>query len=540
MKRDVKKKRKDNKEKGLIGKRVLLGGAVILLLVYVIGIFVFQNRYMFGTEINGIACGGASVEELQDKVIQEAGKYQLEIVGREGATDSIFANEIMLKPVFDGGLESILKAQNAFIWPVSILTLQKYETQTVVSYDEEAFKQKVQNLVFCKKNNQRQPLNARLSEISDDGYQIIPEDEGTTIIMARLTEVLDNAVLTLQDTVDLEQNGCYLAPEIRSDDAKLVAECEKLNKLVTVKITYTFGEDIVSTTPEIISGWLAIDEENYTLVKENVREFVNDIARKYDTFGKRRTFVTHDGEEIDITEGTYGWWMNRGQETDELMEMVLNGESGEREPVYYATAAQYGSVDWGNNYVEIDLTKQHLYVYVDGEEQLESDFVSGNVSKGLGTPLGIYGITYKARDVSLVGQGYSSPVSYWMPFNNNVGMHDATWRKTFGGQIYLKNGSHGCINLPKDIAAQIYDLVEKNTAVIVYGGAKNAVVKPEAENEQKTDEELTNDNSEDTQNTDGQTQEPQQTNVEVKPEEPQPVQSEASVPSDTNNSEIIQ
>ncbi len=68
----------------------------------------------------------------------------------------------------------------------------------------------------------------------------------------------------------------------------------------------------------------------------------------------------------------------------------------------------------------------------------------------------------------MAGQGYRTPVSYWMPFNNNIGMHDAGWRKSFGGNIYKTNGSHGCINLPYSIAEEIYGYIEQGTPVICY------------------------------------------------------------------------
>ena len=99
---------------------------------------------------------------------------------------------------------------------------------------------------------------------------------------------------------------------------------------------------------------------------------------------------------------------------------------------------------------------------------LESDFVSGSAARGFDTPAGIYGITYKERNATLAGQGYRTPVSYWMPFNNNIGMHDASWRSSFGGNIYKTNGSHGCINLPYSVAEEIYGYVEKGTPVICY------------------------------------------------------------------------
>lgn len=132
------------------------------------------------------------------------------------------------------------------------------------------------------------------------------------------------------------------------------------------------------------------------------------------------------------------------------------------------TAAVKGEDDIGDSYVEINLTAQHLYLYVDGQLVTESDFVSGNVSRGFATPDGVYGLTYKTMDATLKGPGYATPVKYWMPFNGNIGMHDAKWRRQFGGQIYLHNGSHGCINLPVEEAEKIYEQIYKGFPVICY------------------------------------------------------------------------
>jgi hypothetical protein len=55
-----------------------------------------------------------------------------------------------------------------------------------------------------------------------------------------------------------------------------------------------------------------------------------------------------------------------------------------------------------------------------------------------------------------------------MPFNGNIGMHDASWRSKFGAAIYLRSGSHGCINLPTSVAPTIYDAIYTNYPVIVY------------------------------------------------------------------------
>lgn len=36
------------------------------------------------------------------------------------------------------------------------------------------------------------------------------------------------------------------------------------------------------------------------------------------------------------------------------------------------------------------------------------------------------------------------------------------------GDIYLGNGSHGCVNLPNEAAETIYDNVEAGTKVLVH------------------------------------------------------------------------
>lgn len=147
-----------------------------------------------------------------------------------------------------------------------------------------------------------------------------------------------------------------------------------------------------------------------------------------------------------------------------MLASVRNGERVEREPLYFARGYATGrpGEDIGSSYVEIDMGNQHLYLYIDGEIILESDFVSGNISRGFGTPAGVFGLTYKERNATLRGENYTTPVDYWMPFNGNIGMHDAGWRRSFGGDIYMRNGSHGCINLPKDKAEIIYGYMEHN------------------------------------------------------------------------------
>ena len=239
--------------------------------------------------------------------------------------------------------------------------------------------------------------------------------------------------------------------------------------LAGVTITYQFGDQSEVLDSDRILSWLKEQEDgNVAIDEQQAKAFVKELAEKYDTAYTTRTFHTTGGRDIQIAQGDYGWRIDQEAETKHLLELLAAKQSATCEPIYAQTAAVHAKNDWGTTYVEVSLTDQYLWLYKDGHCILESYFVSGNPTRGHATPKGIYGLTYKTRDATLSGEGYDSKVKYWMPFNRNVGLHDAPWRKTFGGQIYRNNGSHGCINLPPANAAKIYENVDKNTPVIVY------------------------------------------------------------------------
>ncbi len=72
-----------------------------------------------------------------------------------------------------------------------------------------------------------------------------------------------------------------------------------------------------------------------------------------------------------------------------------------------------------------------------------------------------------------------------MPFNEDIGMHDATWKTQFGSQFYKSAGSHGCINLPYNFAKSLFSYVEKGMPVICYNlsGTESTSVTIQSEEE---------------------------------------------------------
>ena len=206
-----------------------------------------------------------------------------------------------------------------------------------------------------------------------------------------------------------------------------------------------------------------------------VAAYVQGLRNKYDTPAGTQTWQSADGTAKSI-KTNYGWHIDQAKETEALIANIQSLQSVTREPVYASRAVQTEMPQWGKTFVEIDLSSQHVYFYQDGNCVWDSKCVTGTATDpDRATPTGVFALKYKQRDRVLRGRinpqtgkpSYESPVAYWMPFNGNIGLHDANWRSSFGGNIYLKNGSHGCINLPPKNAKTLYELITPGTVIVV-------------------------------------------------------------------------
>ena len=455
-----------------------------IAVIYVGFAIYFESHFCFGTSIDGIAVGGSSVEKVEDAIRTEMKNYNLTVTAREDKNGTIAGSDIDMEPVFQGEIEKLLEEQNGFAWLILMFQKQEFELAKVVSYDEQKLDEAVRNLPCMK--DQRTPVDATYSDYTrENGYALVPADYGTQVDTAKVRKAVSDAVLVLDETVDLEQSGCYLEPAIGDDDKDLLALIDALNQYVGVTITYDFGDDREVLDGTTISTWLSEGtDEKVSIDEEEVLAFVKTLAKKYNTAYSPKELKTSYGTTVTITGGFYGWRIDNGGEVEQILADLKAGKDVEREPVYLTTANSHGEHDYGDSYVEINLTNQHLFLYKDGKLVVESDFVSGNLSKGHDTPTGAFGLTYKTMNAVLRGPDYETPVTYWMPFNGDVGMHDATWRNKFGGSIYKTSGSHGCINLPASAAKKIYETIDKGYAVLVYrmpGDNPTVVQQPQAD-----------------------------------------------------------
>lgn len=467
-----KKKRKKKNQK------MVLWSSLGVLFAFLLGLLIAGSVYCSshfskGTIINEIDASGLTIEELESRMRE----YVLTVRERTGEgsyiTETITGDQIGVTVSNTDELNGILKQQNILKAISSYIKgeQQVYTVENLYAYVDSALMTAILKLQGFQESFVVEPVDAHISEYdAENGYRIVPEIRGNVLNQTKTIQTVETAVDALLTEIDLEKAGCYEEPSVYADDAKLTERLAQMKQYTDLRIVYHFGQQEEVIDGSVLSGWLLVDEETnkVSVSEEKIDDFVVMLRKKYDTIFRSREFQTSYGKTITIEGGDYGWWMNYSQEQEQLKEMIRNGESGERIPVYYQTAAVYGSQDYGNTYIEINLTAQHLFLYVNGEKKMESEFVSGNAARGFDTPAGIYGITYKEQDAMLVGENYETPVSYWMPFNGNIGLHDAIWRDSFGADIYKKSGSHGCINMPYLKAKELYGEIAKGTPVICY------------------------------------------------------------------------
>lgn len=473
--------KKINNKKEMVLVLLFISVLVVCLCIYGGVAFSYQDKFLPGTWINGIDCSELDAAQTAGLVDNQLQSYGAVITGRDphsGTSGTVIgqftAGEIHLTYSEDcrDEVEVLLEKQNTWTWLYRKMSDDTYSNSLVmgVSYDTEALKSIVNSWEACQPNNMVSPQDAYVDEYSErlNRYEIIPETEGTKLDVQRLLELIDVMIISQETSLDIETKDCYNEPGVRQDDPKLTEAVETANKWLETKVTYDWNGAEVVVDNELLKDWITIERSGAVLDDEAVAAFVKEQAKEYDTYGNRRSFVTTLGINLSLPSGYYGWLTDKEEETKELIELIYQGSNVTREPAYASTAKQKGVSDIGNSYVEADLTHQHLYLYENGAVVFETDFVSGNMSNDCATPEGVFGLTYKTTNAVLRGRDYATPVSYWMPFYGNYGMHDATWRSEFGGQIYVADGSHGCLNLPLDAAALLYEHVSTGFPVICY------------------------------------------------------------------------
>ena len=460
-------------------RKVLVASGVGLLTAgYIAAGVHFSDHFYPSTKFFGIKASGLTVEEVKRQVEKKVEGYQLQIKGRSssgsnsGAGDRITADEVGMKYRDNGMIDRAMRQQYPAVWPAALLKtiLAPNEETLGTEYDSSLADSVIRNLTVFDSSRVIEPRNAEL-KYTADGAVITKEVMGTRLDYDKTKTAIIHALDDGSTSIDLEKEGLYQNPEVYADDDALNEKANALNLVLGANVTLEMGDQSVQINPEMTAEtFLSLDMDgNYYVDDSKVSSYIVKLADKTDTVGRKRTFHTSLGTTVELEGGDYGWTLDADSTAQELEEALKEKKKGTLEPVYFTTGLCRDKNDIGNTYVEIDLTNQHMWFYKNGSLIVDTPVVTGNPQKNNETPSGgVWSLKGKYRNATLKGEGYATPVDYWLPFNGGVGIHDLQKRYYFGGSVYNGAGSHGCINTPLAAVKLIYNGIGDGTPVVVY------------------------------------------------------------------------
>lgn len=491
------------------GRNIVILVFVVVLLVVLTAFFgvklYYLNRWNPRTTINEMDVSGKTYEETRQAMQDIADSYVLHVQGRKDGVLDINGADIQLHVDFEDKLNALFEQQKAASFFPNF-SKETYEEEFPVEVSREQLKNVLQQAEMVKGSSNYEivkPVSAYVTYSEEEGCGVLVEEEmGNKIQLAQLEQAVMDSIERMDTTLDLtdesQYHDVYRNPKFTSEDEQLQEQIKTYNNYLLNWVTWKMGEGVEETiTPEDIKDWLHVNKAGKVKFdKQGLRDWVEQFCLKYKTYGATRDFTTHDGEKIQVSGGDYGWRMdfeatvkqaNRAIQKDKseaIDAYIASGTDADCQaltttykPKYVKTAFRMNfenpTQDWDTeNYSEIDISDQMVYVYKDGKLAYSSICVTGLASDPeRATKLGCYDIKDKKEDYVLTGEDYETPTKYWVRIMwTGTGYH-YLGRSDWGNwspEIYKTRGSHGCINLQLEDAKNIYDLVQMHDVVFIH------------------------------------------------------------------------
>ena len=460
----------NNKQKSRVITLIFL----VIIALYLIVTVIFSFIALPNTKLNGRDISFTSKDEALRKPSEP---FAITIIGRDDRKASLDLREVDYSASIP---ESASIDQNPFKWPLAFFNIASddFKFDYNIKYDEKKLDENLKSQAIL--TNVKDPENAKL-KYENGAFKIIPEVMGNRIDYKKLTKKIKDAIYSHEEEIVLKDDD-YINPTVKDNSKELAALLKDGKTIEDMKIGFNFNGFDINLKGEELIDMFDTDKGSFELNHDKLTAYVEKIAEKTDTYGKDRTFNATGIGKITVNPGVYGFILDVPATVDEVYKLVKTRKSGNVEPVYERTGfrREADGTDLGNTYVEVDLSRQYMWFYLDGEVVLETSIVSGLPNTTVwATNVGVGSIQSKEtnqtlRGESFDGSNYETPVKYWMPIGwDGEGFHDAPWRWSFGGGIYFSDGSHGCINMPPAMAAKLFELAPHGTPVVVYESSTN-------------------------------------------------------------------
>ena len=460
-----------------------------LALVLVIGLalavptFLYETRFLPKTEIAGVPCGFLTAEEAGEALYAAAEDAYITL--RDGGGEAVvtlslsaFATLDELEELADSLLSGQRQSAGALDWMFA--QPESYALRLLEGTDTAAVAAVLEDTLYG--GTARVAPEDAYIEFGETGYTVVPEVKGNLVDLGRCAEALTDALHAVDDLAaeipDVKVQRGIIRPTVTTDDWVFRTRCRIMDDYLALSVTLDFPNGEYTLTPEDI--WSVSD---FILTPSAIRcapdldralALADQLVEDYGVDGVYAKYLHAEDtrEYIYYRVGDNGWIMDRTALGEDIYNALSDKKSASVVPDYDYTwywKKQYRG--WGvkDTFVEISLDNQYMWYYVDGELLVETPVVTGNLSDPNSlTRRGCFRVTYKDSDTFLVGPTWNDHVDYWLPFDGNIGLHDSSWRDEYGGDIYLTDGSHGCINTPLDAIRVIFENIKAGDVVIVY------------------------------------------------------------------------
>ena len=379
-----------------------------IFLAYLAASVYFMEHFFLGTAVNGENVEFQTVKQVNSLILEQAEGYGLTLLERGGTEESVTAQQLGMSFSETENVRNYKRVQNGFLWPRMFWQQDTYQIAPDITFDEETFDETLASLSCVREGEE--PEDARV-ELTADGYELYPEQQGSRIKEDVLKEQVRAAAETLTETVDLEEAGCYEAPSLTADSPEITELTAKLDQWFATEVTYEFGSQTEVVDSSVVAGFIQLDGCEASLSEEAVRAWVAGLADRRDTYKKSRQFNSTLRGVITVSGGNYGWQIDQETETAALLASVEKGETAAKQPAWSREGKAWGdNNDVGDTYIEVDMGAQHMWAYKDGALLIDTDVVTGNISRNYGTPSMVAAIQYKDRNAVLRGDNYATPV----------------------------------------------------------------------------------------------------------------------------------
>lgn len=471
------------KKHGKTGLKVI--GVLALLLIYcgaaIAGIFavdkyiVDPDTYPNGTTINNVDVSGMTLDEAEDALTKEWNTHSITFfnsssreIGEISKFDFEYDIDEQLEHALSPGAEKAIPR---------FFEKDKEDIRVIMNPEEstELFDSQFNDLSIVKSAKGDRPSKNAYIDKSDTEFRIVKEVIGNSVDTKLLKKAVFKSIAEGEDTFKYRRSDYHLLPEIVSTSKSLLDERKYCVKYLSFAIRLRNPVNDYTIPPSWLDRMITVSKSGKVKVDdEQVSTFISEILYpKFSSVGGTRKLKSAGGGTYTITGGTYGYTVDVEKEHDVLTSELKKREDVEREPYYSGkTPGKNWQNDIGNDFVEVSIEKQTVWVVRHGKVIVETPVVTGVLPRH-STPTGVFYIVYKATNTTLKGRNddgskYESHVAYWMPFYLGFGLHDANWRGAFGGSIYVYNGSHGCVNCPPSIMPKIFSNCYDGMPVIVH------------------------------------------------------------------------